>query len=1116
VVRATEIVIIAKVQNQASAQLRRIAKDLGGLGAASNAANRMQQMQSRIGNQQLRMAGLGARQRETQLRHTERMLQLERDLTTNATTRSRLQQRMNRAINSKDLDRQLLLSRMIEATHQRDAVLGARRALYEEQISNFSARHTAQLKMQEAVMADLVRQQKLMASLQRTERAQGIARGVSHAGRAMTFGGLLSTAGFAAASKQYADFSTLVTKASTQIAANAGKGVDAVIASGGRLEAAIMRQMKIFPASQTEMADALYQLYSSMDLTERQGIKMLATTNKVAVAFGSDLPTSTNVLITTLNNFGRSAGGVQETLDDLAAIVRIGRMELSDFDSMMNSVAPAAQSAGYSLKEMGGAMALITRLIPSQERAATGLARLIDIFGNRDFQAGMAKAGVAITDVTGQLLPFEEIIRRIASLDPQGQGLQNFIQIMTASGRGRGQGITGQANARRALVQLVKHYRELHEAQLDVNDSTGEFNQRFQAMMQTPGVQWALFINQLRTLALEIGRDALPAIVKLMGFIRGLIDRWRELSPETRHAIVYFTALSGVIMLIAGPIVTLLGSLASMITMFVLMSKVLGATGSAGLLGRLGLLLTFLGRLSAIGAILITVKLIVDSEQLKAIRGWIEEHVPGGGTLNNILGFSGKDLMGKLGLGGGDGGSEGIFNPDRKLFGSPQEKANARKMLADIGKARDPVAKLKQTLNESNAAFVKNLKSGMLMKDIMAQVGTQIDGTAAAQKKYNDELKQWTNQRADVLRTAHEEYESIIDRAVDNMIAKYNEFKDANQSAFGTLFQGPMLTGESFQEAQEWGISPTIGIINKDLQQQINAFNGWKSDLNALAKRGAPKQLVQELTDLGPDAADKIEVLRKASPKMFNRFIALWKQKNKAIERETKRDFNNQLKIWQSHGKNMGLKIIAGLESEGGALENTMRNILRNSFNGDLLNEIVNKALSEFMRDHPAPTRPTGTNVPSSNIPPRNTGGSRAIPINQMNLQQVTRALKRDAPRLRSTNAALIQLSNWVTQPGSEGGKRITPDEQEKLETLSRQRARLARRVRRERRRRKRLLRQSNAAASTATQNTGYSGYQPMPTTEQFIKVELHSKDEPTVVQARKAGWIVAQKAKRA
>jgi hypothetical protein len=250
---------------------------------------------------------------------------------------------------------------------------------------------------------------------------------------------------------------------------------------------------------------------------------------------------------------------------------------------------------------------------------------------------------------------------------------------------------------------------------------------------------------------------------------------------------------------------------------------------------------------------------------------------------------------------------------------------------------------------------------------------------------------------------------------------------------------------------------------------------------------------------------------------MFNRFIALWKQKNKAIERETKRDFNNQLKIWQSHGKNMGLKIIAGLESEGGALENTMRNILRNSFNGDLLNEIVNKALSEFMRDHPAPTRPTGTNIPRSTIPPRNTGGgSRAIPINQMNLQQVTRALKRDAPRLRSTNNALIQLANWVTDPRSEGGRKITAGESEQLETLGRQRARLQRRVRRERRRRKRLMRSSNTAASTATQNTQMSGYQPMPTTEQYIKVELHSNDEPTVVQARRAAWMVAQKAKRA
>lgn len=1091
-IRATEIVIIAKVQNQASAQLRRIAKDLGGLGAASNAANRMQAMQQRIGKQRLRMDTLGANQRELQLRHTERMLQLERDLSTNMTSRIRLAQRL---ANTADANKRLILERQIEGTYDRQSVLTARRRLYEEQSANAAARHTAQLKMQEAEMARLVQEQKLMTALQRTQTAQTVARGISHVGRGATFGGLLSTAGFAMASKQYADFGTLVTKASTQIADNANKGVNAVLGSSKRLEAAIMRQMQIFPASQTEMADALYQLYSSMDLTEKQGIKMLATTNKVAVAFGSDMPTATNVLITTLNNFGVAAGGVNGTLDDLAAIVRIGRMELEDFDSMMNSVAPAAQGAGYNLKQMGGAMALITRLIPSQERAATGLARLIDIFGNKDFQTGMAKAGKPIVDNTGKLIEFEKVIERIASLKPTNKGLQNFIQIMTATGRGRGQGITGQANARRALVQLVKHYQELHRAQMDVNDSTGEFNQRFKAMIQSPGVQWQIFINQLRVLALEIGHAAIPAIVKLQGWIKGLIARWHELSPGVRNAIVYFTALTGVFMLVGGPILTVIGSISSLITMFIILNKTLGVAGGTGTIGRLGMVWLMLGRLAAIGTITITIAYVA-----KKVGAWKK--------LEDLS----LGITDALGLTHGRPGEEKpFFNPEARIPGA-NTKAT-KQMLKDIASARDPVSELQKKLDDSAASIIKNVKNGMLMKDLMAQWDDQISGASKSLKQYNDDLAQWSKQRADVIRSAHEEYQNIIDTAVNNMISKYNELKQANESAFGTLFQGPLLTGESFQEAQQWGISPTIGIINKDLSQQINAFNKWKGDLNALAKRGAPKQLVQELTQLGPEAADRVEALRKASPKMFNRFIALWKQKQRAITRATKADFNQQLKEWESHGKNMGLKIIAGLETEGGALERTMRNILRNSFNGDLLSEIVDKALAEFMRDHPAPKKPPAQQKLPTATASGGTTTHRVTPISKMNLQQVNRALKRDVPRLRGLNNALIHLADWVDDPNSEGGRNITSHEKAQLATLSRQRARLARRVKRERRRRRTLIRQRRATASKQSQFENTSNYQPMPRSPQYIQVNLQS-NEPTVVAARKAAWMVAQRAK--
>jgi len=298
---------------------------------------------------------------------------------------------------------------------------------------------------------------------------------------------------------------------------------------------------------------------------------------------------------------------------------------------------------------------------------------------------------------------------------------------------------------------------------------------------------------------------------------------------------------------------------------------------------------------------------------------------------------------------------------------------------------------------------------------------------------------------------------------------------------------------------------------------QIGVFNKWKGDLAGIAKRGAPKKLVAELTALGPDAADKLEVLRKASPKMFNRFIALWKQKNKAIERATQQDFNQQLKLWQSHGKNMGLKIIAGLESEGGALENTMRRILKNSFNGTVLSEVVNEALTEFNRDHPRPTREpaTGGGTPTTTAPTPTPTRPRRTPIRRMNLTQVTRALRRDAPRLKALNAALIREADWVDDPRSPGGKRITPEENAALRKLGHQRVVVNARVRAERRRRRALLRRRHrhTAGATATP-TSENTVTPHSST-QNITVNL-TTTEPDTVAARRVGFIIGQKAKRA
>lgn len=966
---ATELIIIARLHNQASAQLRRLAGDVRNLGRADALQRNLEASQMRTLQQQARLAATGGRLRESQLRQTERALQLDKDLHTNMTNRMRLNQRL---ANTADPNRRIILERMIEGTYQRQDVLQARRALMNAQEVNQRKAITAQLRIQEAQYKRMLADQAAMVRLQQAQAAQApfqrAGRVARTAGRTATYGGLLATAGFGVAANQFAEFDRLTIKAATQTD-QAERNVASMIAVGRRLQDEILKQMMKFPATANEMAEASYEIFSSMDVGEEQGYKYLRMFNRLAVAMGSDLATATDVGITVLNNFGEAVRRPERALDLMATIVRFGRMELADFNSMMNKVAPAAAGAGLSLEQVGGAMAALTRLMPSQDQAATSLARLIQVFNNRDFQAGMAKAGRPITNAEGRLLAPLKIIKQIIALDPDlrrgGRSLQNFIQTITAFGRGDGsRGIQSTEQARRGLVLLVKN-ADLYEAlQRKMSANQGELNKRLQAMNQSFGVRWQVFINQLRVLVLEIGEAAIPAFMSLMSWIQRLRDRWNELEPSTRQAIIRFTAFAAIIGLIGGPILGLIGIITGLIGVIRFLGVSLGG-GAGGTVGRLAMLFGILRRLSAIGIITITVAVIF---RTTGLGNWVDEQL--GNLEEKLKGQAGYArvlrplISGLRGLDEATGFSDpaegGLFNPDAQLF-TPQQRRNMQDMGKQLDNVRNKMKdkgdrsfldKLRREINRVTRETTGDAK----LREIERIVGESLDPERQQRKQDIEELKQWKDQRADIIKQAHEEHKRIMEQAVNNMVAKYNELRDANASAMGQLFQGPVLTGESFKLAEEWGVTPSIEIINKDLRGQINQFNAWKADLRAVARRGAPKELVQELLELGPDAADKIEVLRRASPKMFNNFVRLWRQRNAQIERETRQDFNDQLKIWEAHGKNMGLKIIAGLESEQTALRSTMEGILRNSFNGNLLNQIVSDAIAEFESEHPMPT----------------------------------------------------------------------------------------------------------------------------------------------------------------
>jgi TP901 family phage tail tape measure protein len=413
----------------------------------------------------------------------------------------------------------------------------------------------------------------------------------------------------------YANFSQQVTLAATQTR-KVGQSFVATAKNAEVISDSILGMMTQFPASAEDMATAAYDIYSSIDVSFSAGQKLLREFNKVAVAGGVDLKTATSAAISVLENFdttlvrtGKTTKDTYGILNRMFAIVRYGRMNFAQFNDMLNSVVPAATGAQQSFDDVAGAMAFLTRRIPSQSRAATALARLLDVFTNRDFINGMRKAGVAIEDASGKLLPLPQIIDRIAALNPKR--LNDVIQILTAVGRGTGRGREFTVQARRALIQLASGAEEYRRVQASVVADNDEFTNSFKAMSQTLGVRWQVFMNQLKVLILYIGEQALPVFLRIGDTIAGWIKHWNGLSDSTRGMIVRFGVLVSVASLISGVLLSIGGVFIGLAATIGGMSKTFGGEGvSNSLLGRMFLFLKTMRGIASLGLITVGIQLI--------------------------------------------------------------------------------------------------------------------------------------------------------------------------------------------------------------------------------------------------------------------------------------------------------------------------------------------------------------------------------------------------------------------------------------------------------------------------------------------------------------------------
>lgn len=232
------------------------------------------------------------------------------------------------------------------------------------------------------------------------------------------------------------------------------------------------------------------------------------------------------------------------------------------------------------------------------------------------------------------------------------------------------------------------------------------------------------------------------------------------------------------------------------------------------------------------------------------------------------------------GAGGGGGGGGGRHRASLTYQISLLEEQLAKAELTASKKDDRATLQRLAGLTRQKIAKTKDLQE---RTQLYQQLGgyesqiAQIDQEAttkqqAAHKKQNTARKK---ARDDALKALNERETHLKDQ----IKTIQGEFKGAVETArqgIGELFTGPVLNPSDDDRRRILGAPDKrvdVKSLTADLRAQTAQFAANQRNLATLAKRGAPKQLLDELRGKGLDAAPEIAALAKAKPAQLKAFF---------------------------------------------------------------------------------------------------------------------------------------------------------------------------------------------------------------------------------------------------
>lgn len=395
----------------------------------------------------------------------------------------------------------------------------------------------------------------------RFEGMRAVGERLSSVGQKVALAGGAMATGFGFAVKTAADFEAQMSK----VQALSG----ATEADFQRLRDAAIELGAQSVYSAGEAAQGM-QILAAAGFDTNQIIAAMPGLLNAAAAAEEDFATVADIMVAAMSGFGLQARDMAHIADVLASAANASAISITDIGYSLKYIAPVAKTAGVNLEEVSAALAILGNAGIKAEQAGTTLRMALIRLADPPKEAAeiMEQLGIRVTDASGKMLPFQQII---AQLHDKFSGLSQAQKLQAAATIFGAEAMSGM------LTLIEAGPQQLGALAAEFQNSSGAAQQMADTMTNNLAGALEQLKGALESAFIAIGTALTPAIQTIVGHIQNLVNWFNQLPEPVKQAISVAGALAAALTLAGGVILIFAGQILQGISA----AKNLGLTLSA-------------------------------------------------------------------------------------------------------------------------------------------------------------------------------------------------------------------------------------------------------------------------------------------------------------------------------------------------------------------------------------------------------------------------------------------------------------------------------------------------------------------------------------------------------